>query len=114
MKKTIIIVLTVAMILITGMHNNVLAGWGNETTHITAFYIWGNGNAHFKVADMENPEGCGNPQYLTLDSNMEHFQALLVVLMNAYFTNQTVRLYYSGCTAEGYPLIATIAIPNAW
>lgn len=90
------------------------AGWGSRVTTITGFYLWDSGNAHFRVANMENPDGCVNPGYLTLDFNAPHFKEQYATLMSAYTSGRTVQLYYRGCNSGGYPLIGAIAVPNVW
>ena len=90
-------------------------GWGNKVTTITGFYVWSNGYAHFGVSDVENPDGCGNTRFLTLDNNSSNFKELYATVMAAYTAGKTVQLYYNGCTQSGsYPLIEAIIVPGQW
>lgn len=89
-------------------------GWGTKVTTVTGFYTWSNGDAHFRVADMENPDKCITPHYLTIDSNAPHFKELYVTLMAAYTAGKTVQIFYNGCNSSNYPLVNAIAVPGIW
>lgn len=106
--------LITALVLVSLANVGLAGGWGRSTT-ITGFYVWSNGNAHFRVANMENPDGCSGPQYLTLDATAPNFKMLYATLMTAYASGSTVQLSYAGCTAGGaYPIINAIATPAIW
>ena len=107
--------LFVAILLLTESQSAFAGGWGTKVTTITGFYTWSNGDAHFRVADMENPDNCLYGGYLTIDRNGAHFNALYATLMTAYVSGKTVQLSYVGCTQGGsYPLINAIAVPGIW
>lgn len=114
MKRMSIVVILVVASLFVVSQSTFASGWGSYTTTITGFYVWSTANAHFKVANMENPDNCSNPGYLTLDANATHFKELYATLMTAYTAGKTIRLYYGGCNSSGYPLIGAIAVPNVW
>jgi hypothetical protein len=88
-------------------------GWGTQTT-IESFYVWSAGDAHIKLTHIDNPDKCQTPQYATLNHKSPHFKEHYATVMMAYASKQKVQLFYSGCTAGGYPIVAAIAVPTAW
>lgn len=114
MKKVILMMLILGL-MFSGFTGDAQAeGWGKATT-IIGYYVWDNGSAHFRVASMENPDGCTNPQYLTLDATAANFKENYATLIIAHNSGDTVQLSYNGCTQGGlYPLIKAIAVPSIW
>jgi len=112
MKKLVIILLAIIVLFPL---NTFAGGWGSNITTVTGFYAWSNSNAYFRVANMENPDGCSNPLYLALDVNSINFKINYSTLMDAYASGSTVQLSYNGCTTGGYyPIINAIAVPHIW
>jgi len=114
MRKMLIVVLLAAVSFFVVSQPAFASGWGSYTTTITGFYVYSTTNAHFKVANMENPDSCSTSGYLTLDGSAANFKELYATLMTAYTSGKTVKVYYGGCNASGYPLISAIAVPNIW
>ena len=114
MKKLLFILLVIFLI---SFGNQVVFAqtWGTKITEITGYYVYSDGNAHFRVAEIENPDGCTGGGYLTLDSTAKNFNKLYATLIAAHTSKQTVQLSYEGCTAVGsYPLVKAIAVPSVW
>jgi len=111
MKNARFLLLTL-ILLLCASQSALAGGWGVPTT-VVSYYVWGDGNAHFRVANNQNLDNCTVPQYLTLLKASANFDKMYATLVAAHVSKTPVSLFYNGCTSN-YPLIIAIAVGGIW
>jgi hypothetical protein len=87
--------------------------WGTPV-NVTGYYVYENGLAYLRTSNNQNPDNCPKGSvYLALDTGSPRFKELYATIVAAQAVGSTVSLNYQGCL-DGYPRIASVAVPSIW